>query len=204
MFRGGMAALAVFGLLAFLGPWRRPVLAGARGVLGGERFDQVDGSTVRVASFPTPEGSLPRSFPQQVPDNLTDGFANTTWATRWLGVEDAGTVVAPSDRACVVGARTDTEIRFTFLESTDLAKVAILGGRHAEDGSAGLFSRPLLLEFEVRGECEHIELASEGELEIHDFSHGDVGVVVMRVVDIFPDPEQPTTVEIAEVIFAEK
>jgi hypothetical protein len=200
MFRTGIVATIVLGLFAFRGPLHGPVRDGVRGLLGGERFDEVDASVSPVET--TPAGSAPPD--QHGVSNLVDGYANTTWATRWLAVEEPGTVAVPDDGACVVGARSDSAVRFEFDEPTDLEQIAILGGRHAEDKSAGPFSRPRLIELEVDGRCQHIELVSEGALEIHGFHHSDVPAVVLRVVDVVAEPEQAPTVEIAEVIFGKK
>jgi hypothetical protein len=201
MFRSGMVVLVALGCLAFLRPLRGTILAGARDLLGGERFDQVDRDAVEVISVPVLPGGAAKSDAQRPPNNVNDGHANTTWATRWTAEGTPGALKPLADGACVVGARTHSTLRFTFNDPVSLAKIAILGGRHAEDKSAGSFSRPRVVELEVDGECEQLQLTSEGELEIHGFEHDDVETVDLRVVDVFVPPEQPTTAEIAEVVF---
>jgi hypothetical protein len=204
MFRSGMAVLLAFGCLALLSPLRGVVFAGARDLLGGERFDQVDRASLTVESVAVQPDLEPRRFPQHAAGNVNDSFANTTWATQWTTDEAPETLVSPDDDECVVDARTDSALQFTFEEPVSLDKIAILGGRRAEDKSAGTFSRPRLIELEVDGSCEQLPLTSKGELEIFDFGHHDVKTVELRVVDIFAESEpQPTTVEIAEVMFGE-
>ena len=57
IFRTGAITWSLFGLLAFLGPWRGTVLGGARRVLGGERFEEVDRRTGRGPAVPLSERS---------------------------------------------------------------------------------------------------------------------------------------------------
>ncbi len=99
-FRGGVIAVVALSLLAFLGPWRGTVFAGARKVLGGNRYSVID-DNVEVEEFPT-SAILPPTFPQQGPENVRDTHANTAWATRWLSDGEPGTVDVPSDGTCLV------------------------------------------------------------------------------------------------------
>jgi hypothetical protein len=199
-FRGGALALVAFSLLAFLGPWRGTVLAGARKVLGGNRYAVIDGTAVQVEAFPT-SAIPPAEFPQQGAENVRDRHMNTAWATRWISTEDPGSVVVPSDGTCLAQPNAESGLAFTFEEKTDVARIRILGGRYADDPERGLFSRPLVVELEVDGTCEHIMLDDEGELSIHDFGHRDVQEVILRIVDVIADPESSSTVEISEVVF---
>lgn len=198
-FRTGAITLVAFSLLAFLGPWRGTVVNGARKVLGGERFEQVEPSDVTALALS--ETVVPIEFILQPPDNVRDGFANTAWATRRLGAAEPGGFEPPTDGTCIVDAVTETALQFTFEDEPDLTKIAILGGRYAADPQRELYARPTIVELEVAGGCEHIELSDEGELEIHDFNHRNVGVVHLRIADIAATPDAPRTIEISEVIF---
>jgi hypothetical protein len=198
-FRGGVLALVVFSLLAFLGPWRGTVFAGARKVLGGNRYSVID-DNVDVAEFPTSR-IVPADFPQQRPENVRDEHANTAWATRWLSDGEPGTVAVPSDDTCLAPTSADAGLTFTFDEPTDLARIRILGGRYADDPERGLYTRPLVVELQIEEACDYIVLDDKGELSIHDFRHRDVREVNLRIVDVFRDPESSDTVEISEVVF---
>ena len=134
-FRGGALAVVAFSLLAFLGPWRGTVFAGARKVLGGNRYSVID-DDVEVVAFPT-SAILPAEFSQQGPENVRDHHRNTAWATRWLAPAEPGSVALPSDGTCLAQPSTDTALAFTFEEPTDVARIRILGGRYADDPSAG-------------------------------------------------------------------
>jgi hypothetical protein len=198
-FRGGVIAVIALSLFAFLGPWRGTVFAGARKVLGGNRYSVID-DNVAVEEFPTSR-ILPADFPQQGPENVRDTHANTAWATTWRSAGEPGTVAVPSDDTCLAPTSADAGLKFTFDEPTDVARIRILGGRYADDPERGLYTRPLVVELEIDGACEYIELDDTGELSIHDFRHRDVREVKLRVVDVFRDPESSNTVEISEVVF---
>ncbi len=95
----------------------------------------------------------------------------------------------------------DAGLTFTFEEPTDVARIRILGGRYADDPSAGCSPARGSSSWRSTDACDYIVLDDTGELSIHDFGHRDVEEVKLRIVDVFPDPESSNTVEISEVVF---
>jgi hypothetical protein len=188
-------------LFSFFGPWKGTVRTATRRVLGGQHYSAVAAPAVEVKAVAVPPGSVSAVFQQEDADNVLDHFENTTWATRWVASTTPGDIRAPADDVCAGAAATDSALVFTFAEPTDLARVRIIAGRYAKDLQRTSFSRPRLLELEVDGRCDHIQVADDGKLTAYKFVHRDVTQVIVRVLDIVKDPELSRQVELAEVVF---
>jgi hypothetical protein len=200
-FRTGGVLVIVAGVLALLGPWRGTVVARAKDVIGAQRYEVISADDIEVEAVASSSAMVPEDFPLQPAESVIDDYANTAWATRWLIVGGAGmTELSGGDAACSADVRTDSFLRFGF-DEVDLARVRILGGRHAEDERRTAFSRPLIVELRVDDECTLVELPDDGELLATDFEHDDVEQVELRVLGIYPGEESPATVEISAVVF---
>lgn len=202
-FRSGMGMIVALSLLSFLGPWRSTVISGARQLIGAERFETIPGSTILVAPIETPGIATITEFPLQNPELVLDEFSNTSWATRWVGSAEPGTVDPPDDGGCMPAAGTDSSLLFTFAgeDGVDLSRVRILGGRHAGDEERETFLRPRLLELKIGDDCGHIELDDDGVLAARDFSRRNVRQLEVRIIDIYGDPSMSQTVEISAILF---
>lgn len=201
LFRSGGVVVLLGGLLAFLGPWRGPVLAKAREAMGADRHSAVDIAPDEVSSPAADVTITPVVFDLQGPENVVDRFANTAWATRWLDPVSPGFEALPEDAECQPAAMTDTRLVFEFEDSRDIARLQILPGRPDIDESRTLFRRPRVLELQADdGPCTYVELADVGELVTVDFDRNDVETLTIGIVGVY-EPDAPSeTVEISEVI----
>jgi hypothetical protein len=221
MVRAGGLALVAVGLLAFLGPWKGTVVRGARTLLGGKQYEAIVNTDIRAESIAASPDIPIQPIPQEVPENVLDRHANTAWATRWLAAVPAAAAV-PADPAatptttavpatsttttapagaCITEARTDSLLRFTFREPTDIGRVEILAGRYDADKARALFTRPRLIELTTGDRCERYELLDEGSLQALNFAADDVTQVELRIVDVYREDASSATVEISEVVF---
>ena len=198
-FRAAGIALSCSALLAFLGPWRGTVFAGARKVLGGDRYSVIDDKW-RSTAFPT-SSILPAEFPQQGPENVLDTYANTAWATRWLSAGEPGRGRAvrrhmprSDERRC----RVEVHVRRADRRGPHPHPRRSVRGR---PGARAVLPPAGRRTARSTDACDYIELDDTGELSIHDFRHRDVDEVDLRIVDVFADPESSNTVEISEVVF---
>ena len=108
----------------------------------------------------------------------------------------------PDDAACQTTERTDSFLRVTFPEPTDLGQLSIIGGRYDGDETRGTFFRPRVVELRWGDDqCGYIELPDTGELSAHGFEHDDVEVVEIRVVGVYADTESQPVVDISEIVF---
>jgi hypothetical protein len=202
-FRTGGVMVAVVVLLGFLGPWRGTTLDRAKDLVGASRHRPLDLDEEQVASVAAGGRSQPVPFPLQGAENVVDRFANTAWATRWLDPTGPGFETIPEEEGCQPAPMTDSFLRVTFAEPTDLQRIRILAGRAENDPGRTRFLRPRVVELRADdGECSFIELADVGELTVHRFEHDDVSVVELRIVGVYePEDEASETVEISEIVF---
>jgi hypothetical protein len=201
LFRTGGVVVLLGGMLAFLGPWQGSVRGWARDRLGASRFDLVDLEPEQVTSEAAGT-EPPAEFPLQGPDKVIDRHMNTSWATRWIDPVGQGLDAVPDDDACQTTERTDSFLRVTFPEPTDLGQISIIGGRYDGDETRGTFFRPRVVELRwADDQCSYLELPDTGELSVHGFEHDDVEVVDIRVVGVFADTESQPIVDISEVVF---
>ena len=221
MFRAGGIALVAVGLFAFLGPWKGTVVRNARTVLGGKQYEAIVNTDIRAEAIAASPDIPIQTIPQEVPENVLDRHANTAWATRWLAavapapaapVDPAAVPtttaapVTPTTATAVAGAcspeaRTDSLLRFTFREPTDIGRVEILAGRYDADKARALYSRPRVIELAVGDRCERYELLDKGSLQALNFAATDATQVELRIVDVYREDASAATVEISEVVF---
>lgn len=201
-FRGVGVLLVVGVLLAFLGPWRGPIISKGRELAGGSRYRVVD--DVTVDTLPAAASITPAEFPLQPPDLAVDEFENTAWATRWADHDNLGFESLPAGEGCVDEVGTDSVLRFTFTDPVDLKRVRILGGRFAGDEARTTMSRPRIVELRTDETCTHLELSDDGELAIHDFDHDDVTEVELRILGRYADESTAPRVEVSAVAFDKK
>ncbi len=221
MFRTGGLALAALALLAFLGPWRGTVIRQARTMLGGKQYEAVTSADIRAESIAASPAIPIQPIPQEAPENVLDRHANTAWGTRWLAAVPVApaapadpaaaptTTVTPAPSttlttpagACTTEARTDSLLRFTFRQPTDIGRVEILAGRYDADKARALFTRPRIIELSVGDRCERYELLDKGSLQALNFAADDVSQVELRIVDVYREDASSATVEISEVVF---
>jgi hypothetical protein len=205
LFRTGGIALVLASMLAFLGPWRPTVTAWARDRLGASRFEVIDVEPEQIESVPADPSVASAVFPLQEADRAVDRHLNTSWATRWIDPVGRGVEAPPDDDACQDVERTDTFLRVTFADPTDLARFSVIPGRYDGDENRGTFFRPSVLELRWNdaedGRCRYVALADGGELSQHAFEHDDVSVIEIRVVGVFADNESTPSVDISEIVF---
>ena len=201
LFRTGGVMVILAGLLAFLGPWRHDVLNWTKDRVGANRYEVVDIDADSILVEATRPAETPESFPLQGPDKLIDRKRNTSWASHWLDLSDTGPQDVPADGECPAPAGTDSFLRIVLPEATDLARLRIQSGRAADDPTRQGFLRPRVIEARVNGdECDYLELAGDGELEVLDFRHEDVQQLELRVLGVYADPESVPTAEISELV----
>jgi hypothetical protein len=201
LFRSGGIVVLLGGLLAFLGPWRGPVLAKAREAIGADRHSAIEIAPEEVASIVADPAITPVEFELQGPENVVDRFANTAWATRWLDPVGPGFETVPTDTECQPAAMTDTRLVFEFEDPRDIARLQILPGRPDLDESRTLFLRPRVLELRADdGACTYVELADSGELATVDFDHDDVATLTVGIVGVYESDAPSETVEISEIV----
>jgi len=201
LFRGGGIAIVLGGFLAFLGPWRGTVTAWARDRLGASRYELIDLEPEQVETVTAVDAVVPIVFPLQEADRTIDRHLNTSWATHWLDPVGQGLEVPPDDGACQTEERSDTYLRFTFPEPTDLARISIIPGRYDGDELRTTFFRPRVVELRWDDQCRALALPDTGELSVHEFEQGDVEAIDLRIVGVYADAESQPTVDIAEVVF---
>jgi len=201
LFRSGGIALLLGGMLAFLGPWRGTVTAWARDQLGASRYELIDIEPEQIEAVAADPATEPVVFPMQDATAVVDRHLNTSWATHWLDPVGHGLDVVPDDDACQTTERTDSFLRISLAEPTDLARISIVPGRYAGDENRGTLFRPRVVELRWNGDgCRYLALADDGELSQHDFEHDDVEELEIRVVGVYADAESQPTVDIAEVV----
>jgi hypothetical protein len=202
LFRTGGVMVILAGVLAFLGPWRGTVLNWTKDRVGASRYEVVDIGVDEISVEPARRALQPEPFPLQGPDKLLDRKRNTAWATHWLDLSDLGPESAPAGGQCAASPpHTDSFLRIVLPEATDLARLRIQSGRAADDTTRQTYLRPRLIEARMNGdECQYLELADEGELEVLDFRHKDVKELELRVLGVYADPESVPTAEISELI----
>jgi hypothetical protein len=203
LLRTGGVAVLLGGTLAFLGPWRSTVTAWARDRLGASRFELVDVDPEQIETVPADPAVEPVVFVLQEAARVVDRHLNTSWATRWVDPIGLGLEAPPDDNACQDVERTDSFLRVTFPEPTDLAGFSVIAGRYDGDETRGTYFRPSLLELRWNDgeECRYVAVPDTGELSEHGFEHDDVSVIEVRVVGVYADPESTPTVDIAELVF---
>jgi hypothetical protein len=201
LFRTGGVMVILFGLLAFLGPWRGTVLNWTKDRVGASRYEVVDITVDNLSVESTRPARQPESFPLQGPDKLLDRKRNTAWATQWLDLSDTGPEDLPADCPSPEPARTDSFVRIVLPEATDLARLRIQSGRAADDPTRQTYLRPRLIEARINGdECQYLSLDGDGTLEELDFGHRDVEQLELRVLAVYADPDSVPTVEISELV----
>ncbi len=202
-FRTAGITVLLLGLLAFLGPWRGTVIAKAKDLVGASRYQVLD-DEVAVRSAPASPSITPLDYELQPAELVLDTFENTAWASRWVEPDRLGVSALPADETCTNEVGTDSVLQFTFDEPTDVSRIRILGGRFAGDEARKSFSRPHIVELRTGDSCAHLELADDGQLEIHDFRHDDVTEVELRIIGRYAEEESAPTVEVSAVVFERK
>jgi hypothetical protein len=201
LFRSGGVMVILFGLLAFLGPWRGTVLNWTKDRVGASRYEVVELAPENLAAEPADAAVTPVAFPLQEVDKLLDRYSNTAWATHWIDITDTGPEEAPVDAACPAPTSTDSFVSITLDEPTDLERIRLQSGRSSDDPTRTAYLRPRLVEVRVNGEeCQYVTLAGDGTLEMIDFAQDDVAQLELRVIGVYADPESQPTVEISELV----
>jgi len=201
LFRTGGVVVLLGGALAFLGPWRGPVLRQARELIGADRHSPVDVDAEEITAQPADPSVAPVVFELQGPENVIDRFANTAWATRWLDPSGPGFETVPDDTECQPVPMTDSVLVVEFAEPRDIGRLEILAGRPAVDETRSQYLRPRVLEVRPDdGPCTYVQLADTGELTPVPFAHDDVSTLTISIVGVY-EPDAPTeTVEISELV----
>ena len=200
-----MSCSSPVGLFAFLGPGRARSCRDARTLLGGKQYEAIANTDIRAeaiaASPDDPDPDDPAGGPGErarparqhgVGDALVGGRAvGASGTCRPGGGADDDRRAGPVDDGdgarggVLTGGRTDSLLRFTFREPTDIGRVEILAGRYDADKARALFSRPRVIELAVGDRCERYELLDKGSLQALNFAATDATQVELRIVDVY-------------------